>query len=233
MAFDDQLAPEHGTSQAQGENNGPDYERSYNELRPEYTRATQELAQVRESLSDYEQLFEALSNPETQSEALAMLGFQVDAGTSQDEVDEFVDPLEQELEALRAQVSELTDAQTSAQAQAEEAELIAIRDDYIGETITFIEDQTKSKFSQREEEVLGNLAIAMADENGIPDVQGAYNAIYGNDGVLETRRSQWIQSKTGAFTAPLGSSIPAEHRPQTARDRVNYIDSRLQAFDQE
>lgn len=231
MGFDENQAPAGGTSQDQADN-GLNYERSYNELRPEYTRATQELSAATERLSEYEQLFEALSDPSTQNEALSMLGFEVDTGT-QEEYDEFVDPLEQELESLRAQVQDLSESRELEASAAEEAELIAMRDDFIGETISFIEQQTNTEFTAREEEVLGNLAISMAGDDGIPDIQSAYSALYGSDGVLEANRSRWIQSKTGAFSAPLGTSIPADRRPQTGRDRVAYIDQRLSALDQE
>ena len=73
------------------------------------------------------------------------------------------------------------------------------------------------KFSQREEEALGNLAISMETDKGVPDVQAAYELIYGGEGVLETNRTRWIDSKRGAFSAPLGSTIPADQKPQNAR----------------
>lgn len=106
-------APDPGTSQ------DFDFAHAYNELRPEYTRTTQELGKARESLSEYESWMQALADPSTQAEALAALGFEVDTGSGAAPDDEFVDPLEQELEQLRAQVSELQGARELEAGQAE------------------------------------------------------------------------------------------------------------------
>ena len=226
-----QNGPDHTDGQSgQGATGGQggdfDYQRAYSELRPEYTRTTQ-------ALSEYEQLFAALSDPETQAEALSALGLELaETGSQGTGDDDFVDPLEQELEALRAQVTELSSARELEVQAAEEAQTIAMRDDYIGEYLTYLEKEVaRRQFDEREEEVLGNLAIAMTGEDGIPDVQGAFERRYGDQGVLELQRQHWIDSKRGAFSAPLGSSIPADKRPQTRGDRVAYIDERMRALE--
>lgn len=238
----DHTAPGDGTSGSEhdGQQQGGqsfDFERSYNELRPEFTRATQELAGTRERLSEYEQLFGALqdSDPEVRRSAMEALGLETDTGShgSTGDDDEFVDPLEKEIHELRSYVDEIRSARELEAAEAQEAEMEELRDEYIGEAITFIESSTKRKFTEREEEALGNLAISMPDENGIPNVQAAYNLLYGEEGVLETNRQQWIASKTGAATPPLGTSIPADKKPQSKADRIAYIDERMRALDQQ
>jgi hypothetical protein len=235
----DQPAPESGISEqqesaAQQGTQDFDFERAYNELRPEYTRSTQRL-------SEYEQLFEALhdSDPETQRAAREALGLSVDTGshesstTTDHSEGEFVDPLEEELRAVRAEVDRLRSARELEEKAAEDAALSDLRDEYIGEAIGFIEQQTSTKFSERENAVLGNLAIAMAGDDGVPDVQAAYNQLYGSDGVLETARERWIASKTGAAQPPAGSTIPADQKPKTKADRITYIDERMRALDQQ
>lgn len=213
------------------------YEHAYSQLRPEYTRATQEAAQYRDQLSEYEGLFEALhsSDPEVQAMALDALGLEPaeagSPGAKQDD-DEWVDPLEEEVSTLRSTVEELRSAREQEQAQREAQEVEALRDDYIGEAIGFIEEalsdgqQKAFKFTEREESVLGNLAIAMTGEDGLPDVRAAYQVLYGDEGFLEVNRSRWIDTKTGANPAPLGTSIPAEQKPRTKRDRVAWADER-------
>lgn len=220
------------------EANAFDFERGYNELRPEYTRATQELGTFRERLSEYEQLFEALhdSDPEVQAQAMAALGLELDTGSPESATpgaDEWVDPLEEELQTVKAQLDELRSARELEASERETEHLADLRDDYIGEAISYIEDSLKVKFTEREDEALGNLAIAMADEDGVPDVQSAYSLLYGDEGVLETNRKRWIDSKTGAAIPPLGTSIPADQRPKTARERVNYMDERMRALEQQ
>lgn len=233
-------APNGTSGEETPEGQGLDYERQYNELRPQFTRTTQELAAERARASEYESLFDAIhdSDPEVRQAALDALGLELDAGpqaTPGPNQDEFVDPLEQQLAAQQERIDAL-EAQRELEAQkAEQAEIEALRDDYIGEAIGFIEDSQRQtnadfKFTKVEEETLGNLAIAMENEEGIPDVQGAYNLLYGDEGFLETNRGRWIGSKAGAAQAPSGQTLPAEKRPTNAKERQQYIDERINAL---
>lgn len=235
MPLDPTTAPETGQagdpSQAGSEF---DYQRGYESLRPEYTRATQELSQTREQLTEYEQLFAALQDPTTQAEALAALGYELDAGapgSSAPGPDEFVDPLEEEVRSLREQVAAIDQFRQEQVSTQQEQDLIAMRDQYIGEAISFIEENKNVKFSPKAEEVLGNLAIAMESADGVPDVQAAYEAIYGESGVLETERTAWIDSKRAAAQPPLGTTLPADKRPASRAERINYVDERMRALE--
>jgi hypothetical protein len=226
------VAPGEGTSDQSNEQF--DYRQGYQQLRPEFTRTTQELSTARQSLSEYEQLFAALQDDELRPQALEALGLELAAGpeSAQQDDDEFVDPLEQELAATRAQVEELMAAREQEASTQAQAEADAMRDNFIDRAIGTIAEGKKMEFSEREQEVLGNLAIAMTDpETGVPDVEGAFTAIYGDEGLLETNRSRWIESKRSAFTAPLGTTIPADRKPQTRSDRVNYVDQRLASLE--
>lgn len=230
--------PGDGTSGHQ-EDNSFDFERGYNQLRPEFTRVTQELGSTRDRLSEYEQLFEALHDPdpEVQNAAMEALGLELDTGSPGSKPaaadDDFVDPLEEELQRLRGTVDELRSARELEASERENQKLDELRDQFIDESLDYIEDQLKVKFSDREAEALGNLAIAMSDDEDVPDVQGAYTLLYGEEGVLETNRKRWIDSKTGAAQAPLGTSIPADKKPQSKSDRIAYIDERMRALDQQ
>jgi hypothetical protein len=230
-----------GNTEAPVENGqGLDYERSYNEIRPQFTRATQDLAEHRERLSEYEQLFDSLHDPDpdVKRRAFDALGLEFEDGPSggTPAPDEFVDPLEQEIEALRGTVEELTRARELETQQQEDQRLTALRDDFIGDAIGFIEAEriktgaATDKFTEKEETALGNLAIAMEDDEGIPDVEGAYNLLYGEDGVLEINRGRWIDTKTGAPQAPLGRTIPTDKKPQTRQERIHYMDERWRAL---
>ncbi len=214
-----------------------DYEKAYNELRPQATQWAQDRSQASERLSEYEQLFEALQDPETQGEVLDRLGFALDdgapQGTENPEPDEWEDPLEREIQDLKGTVDDLRSQRELEADQQEETELIELRDSYIGDAISFIEQETEREFSAQAEEALGNLAISMEREDGVPDVQGAYNLLYGETGVLEAERENWIASKTGAFQAPGGRTAPSVQNPQTPRERAQYFDERLRATEQD
>lgn len=232
--------PGSGTSGPEG---SPfDFERGYNEIRPEFTRVTQENSQLRDSLSEYEGLFAALRDPdpEVQAQAVAALGFELDNGSQEEthQHDEFVDPLEEAVKSLTERFDRYESTASAEAATREQQRVHDMRDEYIGEAITFIEQQRSEgaekpfRFSEVEEEVLGNLAIAMTGEDGVPDVQGAYNRLYGTDAFLETNRARWIDTKT-AVAPPAGTSVPADRKPQTRAERIAYIDERVAALDRQ
>jgi hypothetical protein len=239
---DDHGAPVND-GQGASEGNPFDFERAYGQLHPEYTRSRQELSTYRERLSEYEQLFEAArgSDPDLREQALAALGVEMDTGSHgrQADDDEFVDPLEEQLNTALERLGKLESERELEASEKESLELDEMRDEYIGEAITFIEDNLKSqpqygdnfKFSEREEEVLGNLAIAMTDAEGVPDVQGAYNALYGTEGLLEVNRTRWYATKTSAAQPPSGTTVPADQKPKTPRERARAMDARLAAIE--
>lgn len=233
---DGQGAPESTGTPGDGQGQEFDYRQGYDQLRPKFTQTTQELSQAQASLTEYEDLFEALHDPDRQAEALAVLGFEPAAeGAPQGadaDLDEFVDPLEAEIKELRGTVDELRSQREQEAEQNEREELLGMRDDYIGQAISFIEEQTGRKFSEKQERVLGNLAIANETDDGVPDVQTAYNLLYGEDGVVELERSNWIDTKTGAFAAPGGRSAELK-KPETASERASYIDERMAQLDRQ
>lgn len=211
--------------------------RSYQELRPRWTQDTQRL-------SEYEQLFEALQDPETQAEALGALGFEMETGAQPGEgkeadLSEWDDPLEKEIQELKGTVDELRSQRELEAEQSEEAELIELRDEYVGEAITHVENGLKEQnpnfkgFTTEDEVVLGNLAIAMERDDGVPDVEGAFNALYGKDSVVERAFATRIARKQGAPQAPGGKSAPAFKKPETPRERAQLFDERLAAMESE
>lgn len=207
-------------------------EQNYNELRPRWTQDSQ-------ALSEYERLFEALQDPETQSEALEALGFELDQGVPQGgtedvSLEDWEDPLEREIQELRGTVDELHSQREQEQDMQEEEELIDLRDEYIGSALDYIESETNREFSERAEMRIGNLAIAMAGDDGVPDVQGAYNELYGKDGLVEEEWSSRVQTRTGAYQAPGGRTAPAskDTSKMTGRERAQYFDERLRALEE-
>lgn len=215
---------------------------SYQELRPRWTQDTQRL-------SEYEQLFEALQDPETQSEALAALGFEVDTGAQPGagedaSLEEWDDPLEKEIAELKGQLAEtkgqVTELRSQRELEAEqkeEAELMELRDEYIGEAITQIENGLKEQnpafkgFAPEDERVLGNLAIAMEREDGVPDVEAAYNELYGKNSVVERSFAQRVAHRQGAPRVPQGQPAPSQKKPTTGRERAQLFDERLAAME--
>jgi len=211
--------------------------RSYQELRPRWTQDTQRL-------SEYEQLFSALQDPETQADALSALGFEMETGAQPGEskdadLSEWDDPLEREIQELKGTVNELRSQRELEASQREEQELIELRDDYLSEAITHIENGLKEQnpnfkgFDTKDEVTLGNLAIAMEREDGVPDVEGAYNALYGKDSVVERAFANRVAKRQGVPQAPGGQSAPAFKKPTTGKERAQLFDERLRAMEQD
>jgi hypothetical protein len=80
----DTSAPEEGHAPA-GETT--DYEKRYNDLRSEFDRRNQ-------TLSEYEQTFQGLSDPETRAEILAQFGLEVEDDEEELDTPEYEDPYE-------------------------------------------------------------------------------------------------------------------------------------------
>lgn len=212
-------------------------EQSYNELRPRWTQDTQRL-------SEYEQLFEALQDPETQAEALEALGFEMETGAQPGEskdadLSEWDDPLEKEIQELKGTVNELRSQRELEAEQREEQELMELRDEYLSEAITQIESGLKEQnpnfkgFDTEDEVVLGNLAIQMEREDGVPDVEAAYNALYGKNSVVERAFATRVAKRQGVPQAPGGKTAPAFKKPTTGRERAQLFDERLRAMEEE
>ena len=214
------------------------YKNAYeNQLLPEYTRSRQELAEAQESLSGFQGLFAALTDPDPEVRAAAFeaVGLQ-EAGLPESQAaqhvqEEWIDPLEEKVEELTKQLDTLRSAQEQEAAAKADAELDDLRDQYIGAAISQIEaaraeQEAGFKFTENEEIALGNMAIGMADDDEVPDVMGAYELLYGNDGFLETNRSRWLDTKQ-SDVPPLGHTISADQRPKTARERIAYVDERM------
>ena len=229
----DEIGAPNGTSATEAPDTGQgfDFERAYRELQPEFTRRSQRL-------SEYEGLLAGLHDPdpEVQRAAADYLGIDLipeetdtsaapaSSGTSDE--DEWVDPLELKFNELSEQVKALVEqGQQEAQTK-QEAAFQASRDAWIDENLEAIEAQIGRKLSDREDQVIGNLAIAMEDEDHVPDVIGAFQSIYGDDGVLGTVRQQWIESNANAPQAPALSTLPVDKRPKTAQERIDYMDRR-------
>lgn len=215
------------------------YKEQYEQIRPEFTRVTQARSEAEQRASEYEDLFTRLQDPEEAAEILAELGYEMDTGTEEptgqgepSSDDDWTDPLEAQVKELQ-ELAEFIQAEREQEAQsAQEEELLNLRDEYIDNAFEYLASQPGTpEFTDDEQEILGNLAIAMKDEDGVPDVIGAYNRLYGESGILETNRERWISTKNGALPAPLGRSGDSEQRPTNRKERVAYLDARMRALD--
>jgi hypothetical protein len=161
----EEAAPDQEGTPAEPEEGKPegtdDWEKRYGDLQPEYTRATQRL-------SEYEQLFQAAQqgNPD----ALAALGLEPAGG---DDEEEYLD----DTERLQQQIAELQQRLDGQDQERQSAAYQEQEDTATLEALTQLEQKDNVELSNEEVElVLGN-ALAKRNDDGTPDVNGAYKAL--------------------------------------------------------
>ncbi len=168
-----------------------DWEQRYKDTQADYTRVAQERA-------EYEAVVSAAQDPDhpQHTEALNYLG--LEAAEAEEDEDEYLDPYDE----LRAELDQLKEGMSAQEQAAQEEAVEDAEDAYVSQQLEEIGKEAKREFSQEEIQLLGDLALSRRDEDGIPDVKGAYELVYKT--VLEKQRGQWLDSKRAAATAPVG-----------------------------
>ena len=197
-----QETPESGPAEAPAPDSQEsigDYEKRYNDLRPQYDRTQSELNEIKQRFSQYEQFIQILSNPETQAEALRQFGIELEDG----EEDEYSDPDEP---LTRAEFEQFLHSRQEAEAafQAQEEALDADAQ-FADEAIAELEKE-HGKFSEQELDALLPLAHVLRDEAGNLGIKQAHSLL-GN--VFETRQKRYLESKK-APKVPIGEAGEAK-----------------------
>jgi hypothetical protein len=137
------------------------WQERYENLEADHTRAAQETAQ-------YRQLIEALQSDDAavRNEALSVLGFETEEDESEDD-DELTDPYDSRIERLERELEDFRE-------QRQNTELQQAQYAHLDSAFDKLTAQEGRDFTDREIEVIGGLALTMPDENGMPDVEGAY-----------------------------------------------------------
>lgn len=179
-----------------------DWSKRYNDLRPEYDRTTQQLSQ-------YEEFFQTLQDPESRAEALAALGLELEGD---EETEEDPDDYDSRFDRIESFLSQ----QEQAQQEAEVQELVG---QLIEEQLEELDEG--NEFSDEYVQLLVN--SAPEDDDGVPDLAQAHDLFQKE---FESQREKWVKSKR-APQAPSGGG--AKHNPDLsdAEQRRDYILSRV------
>ena len=177
---DDAPSEDEGHAPESPDSPAVDYEKRYSDLRPEYDRTTQRLSQ-------YEQFIGNLRNPETQAEALRALGFDLEDENAEPD-DDYTDP-EDRYEQRFAQIEQFLQQEAEAKAQADYEKL---ERQYLDEQVAEIAKSESVELTAEEREAVEGLADRMRDEDGIPDVKGAYELL---SRAAEARQKRYVKSK--------------------------------------
>jgi hypothetical protein len=181
------------------------WEQRYKDTQAAFTRESQQRA-------EYEQILDALQDPEQQAEALRQyfnLELQEAEEGGEEEYQDPVEELEQRLAQLEQERGQEQEAAQSEQLQ--EAEFA-----FIDQQLAAIEKEAGVQFDDDEANTIGTLALQLRNDQGAPDVQGAYERIYKT--VLEKQRSRWTDSKRQAQQAPVG--VPGSEKVNLKDDQT-------------
>lgn len=165
-----------GTAAPEGTpaNDGSEWQKRYDDLRPEYTRATQEAARLREEKEAAEQqayayqIYATTDDPDLKRQAAEALGLETEQAPQED------DPLSS-LNARVEKFEKWQEEQTRVAAEQAENERIGT---LIGERITALVNESGDEYSESEMKVLYGLALLETDEQGNPDPQAAWDLFH-------------------------------------------------------
>lgn len=177
-------APEEGSPAEAPEEPTIDYQKRFEDLQPELTKAQQQNAEFQRTLQAARE-----GNPE----ALDALGIEYEAP----EEEEFADPEEQ----LRQEVAQLREHVGTQQQQAEYAALEEQEATYIAEQIDALEKAAGIELDDQAIDFVIDRARSNRGEDGAPGVEGAFK---GFASILESDRQRYLDSKKNAPKVPVG-----------------------------
>lgn len=173
-----------------------DYEKRYSDLRPEYDRANQELAQYRSLYTDLQS-----DDQDTRLQAAQALGLEF--VTDDQDQQEPLDPLEE----LRAELAQLKNGLSERDQQTAQDRQLAEMEQNVNTQLDAIPglDETDRDW------VLYRALNMPVTSDGLPDITGAHEALVARD---EAARSRWADTKSAPSVPAVGQQ--ATHAPDLA-----------------
>jgi hypothetical protein len=200
-----------GPTEAPGTQEQPqvDYEKRYNDLQPEYTRATQRLSELEQQQQWYE-LAMTTDDPDTQRQALQRLGYDVPEETEDVEPAEYEDPYDE----LRAEINELREWRDQNQTQAQQAQAFEFLNGHIASEVerlgmAELDDDTRQLVIAQALAGPGVPAPPGAPHDELPDVEAAWNRF---QAWRNEEQKRWASTKQRAPYVPPGG-LPANEVP--------------------
>ena len=196
-----------------------DWQDRYQHLQPEYTRVTQENAQLREQQELYDLLL-STDDPDTRRQAALQLGYQLEED-EEPAPDEFEDPFDVYDERLGRIEESLTQRQQD-EADAEYArEVRVVVDERLAELELDKDDQ---------DWVLAYAINALPiTEEGLPDIEQAHQVFQARE---TERQKAWAQTKRTHHISPVGQQATEVPNLDNDQERRDWMVRQLQANEQ-
>jgi len=197
------------------------WEQRYQNLQPEYTRATQENAALRQRQELYDLLITS-DDPDTRRQVAERLGYQLD--------EEQPSPAYEDTEPWELYDQRLANLERQ-QVEREQADADAQRAREVRDVLDERLDQLPGLDKEDQDWVLAYAinALPVADD-GYPDIGQAFEVFTERE---NARQRRWAQSKRGAPSTPSNGQAATEVPNLDKReDRVDWMVRRLQESEQ-
>lgn len=198
-----------------------DWQKRYGDLQPEYTRATQEAAQLRRERELYQAMVTS-DDPDTRRQAAQELGYQLDDEPDDTQYqDDPVARLEQQLEELRQQY---TGDRQQAQQQQRLAELEAVAEremDSLG--------VPKGQEGNPIRDWIVSRAVALPpNDKGFPDIAAAHQEF---EALMLAQKKSWAGTKRAPHISAVGQAGTQAPNLDDDQQRQAWMADRLADMD--
>lgn len=194
----------------QAESQQVNWEERYQNLQPEFTRATQQLSE----------LDRKLSNPETLRELLAeRYGYEFEEEDENEDTPVYEDPydeLRSEIESLKSERQQEREQQEQARKQQETFK-------HIDSELEKVEKE-HGELTDVEADWIGNRALSRPDSSGKPDVQGAYAEF---SQLISEKRKAWSSGKKSVPAPGSGGAAVEKIDKGDPKQRREYMTQRF------
>jgi hypothetical protein len=217
QAPEEQGTPDSGQQAAAAQQQAEvDWQKRYGDLQPEYTRATQEAAALRQREENYKALLYA-DDQDTRRQAAQALGIEL----ADEEIDDtqYADPTDQ----LRRELEQLKQQFTGDLSARQQQEQIAVLEGIAEQNMDHLgvpkDDAVRDWIVSR--------AVALpATPEGHPNVEAAYQEF---QQLIDSQKKQWASTKRTQHFAPGGGEGTQAPDLSTHSGRVQHMLSRLQS----
>jgi hypothetical protein len=196
-----------------------DWQKRYGDLQPEYTRVTQENAELRRQQEMYDYLL-STEDPDTRRAIAEELGYVLE----EEETDEY-EPEEDPLVAYDQRLGRLE--QTEAEREQEQAEQA-----YAAQVREIVDEQLDALELDRDDQdwVLAYAINALPiTEDGLPDIQQAYEVFTARE---TERQRNWARSKHAPRISPSGQPATEVPNLDDRQERQDFIMRRMMENEQ-
>jgi hypothetical protein len=194
-----------------------DWQNRYQHLQPEYTRVTQENAQLREQQQLYETLLSS-EDPDTRREVAEALGYQLEQEEPQYEPEDPVTQFDERLGRLEQSLSQREQEQADAAYAAHVREVVDQRLDQL----------QLDKDDQDWVLAYAINALPITDE-GLPDIEQAHEVFQARE---TARQKAWASSKRAPHISAHGQPATEVPNLDNRQERIDYQVRRLQEMEQ-